>query len=413
MVKKISAVILALILCLSVMVLPATAAGFDDSYTFADGIGSAFKIELDKTSYNAGDIVTVNVYARFADETRELKSGSMMFGVNSAQIDKADSFNASITTATANATWDAYWKTPESTQFAWQANATIINRVTAACTTDAGVYDTLLKVAMAQDVNKVTDTKHGVSAADLNADTDPFLSFQLKLRDDLADGTVVTIGMPTGGVLATPAQTTIQFFTNPGNATTGKADAAATYDVTEAAATFTIGEEASEGPVVAKSKAEVKMTPNSATTVEDAFTFRVTSVITDADWDTYFANTGAEGATTNAITALGFVAYKGTEGFDMDTAKAVAGGAAADGYEAATTTYVQKADDASDAYFGARIEISSAATRSDATYIAFVEYLDADGQPATAFYEASYQALLNTNYATIVSAYLAQFPYAA
>lgn len=174
-----------------------------------------------------------------------------------------------------------------------------------------------------------------------------------------------------------------------------------------------VGESAAAGPVVDKSKAEVKMTPNSATTVEDAFTFRVTSVITDADWDTYFANTGAEGATTNAITALGFVAYKGTEGFDMDTAKAVAGGATADGYEAATTTYVQKADDASDAYFGARIEISSAATRSDATYIAFVEYLDADGQPATAFYEASYQALLNTNYATIVSAYLAQFPYAA
>ena len=47
------------------------------------------------------------------------------------------------------------------------------------------------------------------------------------------------------------------------------------------------------GPVVAKSKAEVKMTPNSPTTGEDAFQFRVTSVITDADWDTYFANTAA------------------------------------------------------------------------------------------------------------------------
>lgn len=79
--------------------------------------------------------------------------------------------------------------------------------------------------------------------------------------------------------------------------------------VTYSNANVTIGE---AGPVVAKSKAEVKMTPNSPTTVEDAFQFRVTSVITDADWDTYFANTEAGG--NNAITKLGFVAYKGTAG---------------------------------------------------------------------------------------------------
>lgn len=409
MVKKISAVIMALVLCLSAAVLPAYA-GFDEDYSFAEGIGTAFKIELDKEYYNAGDIVTVNVYARFADETRELKSGTMMFAVNSAQIDKSDSFNSSITTATANSTWETYWKSPESTQFAWQTNKTIINRVTEACTTDAGVYDTYLKVAMAQDVNKVTDIKHGISAADFNADSDPFLSFQLKLRDDLEDGTVVTIGMPTGGVLSTPAQTTVQFFTNPGNATTSKPDAAATYDVTAAAAKLTIGEPAPAGPVVAKSKAEVKMTPNSPTTVEDAFQFRVTSVITDADWDTYFANTAAGG--NNAITKLGFVAYKGTAGFDLETAKSVAKGGTAAGYDVATTTYVQKADDSSDAYFGAIIQITSAETRSDATYIAYVEYTDAEGATQYAFYDAAQTALLDTNYQTIVDSYLAAYPFA-
>ena len=390
MVKKISAVIMALVLCLSAAVLPAYA-GFDEDYSFAEGIGTAFKIELDKEYYNAGDIVTVNVYARFADETRELKSGTMMFAVNSAQIDKSDSFNSSITTATANSTWETYWKSPESTQFAWQTNTTIINRVTAACTTDAGVYDTYLKVAMAQDVNKVTDIKHGISAADFNADSDPFLSFQLKLRDDLADGTVVTIGMPTGGVLSTPAQTTVQFFTNPGNATTSKPDAAATYDVTAAAAKLTIGEPAPAGPVVAKSKAEVKMTPNSPTTVEDAFQFRVTS---------------------NAITKLGFVAYKGTDGFDLETAKSVAKGGTVAGYDKAETTYVQKADDSSDAYFGAIIQITSAETRSDATYIAYVEYTDAEGATQYAFYDAAQTALLDTNYQTIVESYLAAYPFA-
>ena len=164
------------------------------------------------------------------------------------------------------------------------------------------------------------------------------------------------------------------------------------------------------GPVVAKSKAEVKMTPNSPTTVEDAFQFRVTSVITDADWDTYFANTAAGG--NNAITKLGFVAYKGTDGFDMETAKSVAKGGTAAGYDVATTTYVQKESDTSDAYFGAIIKITSAETRSDATYIAYVEYTDAEGAKQYAFYDAALTALLNTNYQTIVDSYLDAYPFA-
>lgn len=397
MVKKISAVIMALVLCLSVAVLPAYA-GFDENYSFAEGIGTAFKIELDKEYYNAGDIVTVNVYARFADETRELKSGTMMFAVNSAQIDKSDSFNSSITTATANSTWESYWKSPESTQFAWQTNATIINRVTAACTTDAGVYDTYLKVAMAQDVNKVTDTKHGISAADFNADSDPFLSFQLKLRDDLEDGTVVTIGMPTGGVLSSPAQTTVQFFTNPGNATTSKPDAAATYDVTAAAAKLTIGEPAPAGPVVTKTQAEVKMTLNEEKTAVDyavaPFQFRVISSISEDDWNTYFNGDGSN------INSVGFVAYKGDGAFDMETAKSVAMGGSAADYQAAKTDYIQKVDGQA-ANFGARIDFTARENVKDVTYIAFVQY-DTDQY---AFYDASFDAALNTNYDTIVSQY--------
>lgn len=164
------------------------------------------------------------------------------------------------------------------------------------------------------------------------------------------------------------------------------------------------------GPVVAKSKAEVKMTPNSPTTVEDAFQFRVTSVITDADWDTYFANTAAGG--NNAITKLGFVAYKGTDGFDLETAKSVAKGGTVAGYDKAETTYVQKETDSSDAYFGAIIQITSAETRSDATYIAYVEYKDAEGATQYAFYDAALTALLDTNYQTIVDSYLDAYPFA-
>lgn len=164
------------------------------------------------------------------------------------------------------------------------------------------------------------------------------------------------------------------------------------------------------GPAVAKAKSQVKMTPIAADKVADAFDFRVTSAISDADWDTYFANTAAGG--NNAITKVGFVAYKGTDGFDLETAKSVAKGGSAAGYDVATTDYIQKADDSSDAYFGAIIKVTSAETRSDATYIAFVEYTDAEGATQYAFYDAAEQALLNTNYTTIVNDYLAAFPFA-
>ena len=175
-------------------------------------------------------------------------------------------------------------------------------------------------------------------------------------------------------------------------------------------ATATVLEQ--EGPVVAKSRAQVKMTVTSKTTVAEDFMFRVISTITDADWDTYFANTAA-GGDTNAIQRLGFVAYRGTDGFDMETAQAVAQGTATEGYEVAWTNYIQKTSDTADAYFGARLEITSEATRSDVTYVGVVEYLDADGRTAYAFYDAAEQALLHTNYDTIAADYLARYPYGA
>ena len=162
------------------------------------------------------------------------------------------------------------------------------------------------------------------------------------------------------------------------------------------------------GPVVTKSRAQVKMTVTSETTVAEDFMFRVISTITDADWDAYFANTAA-GGDTSAIQRLGFVAYKGTDGFDMETAQAVAQGTAMEGYEVAWTNYIQKTSETADAYFGARLEITSEATRSDVTYVGVVEYLDADGRTAYAFYDAAEQAPLHTNYDNIVADYLATY----
>lgn len=161
-------------------------------------------------------------------------------------------------------------------------------------------------------------------------------------------------------------------------------------------AIVTIGE---AGPAVTKSNAEVKMVLNAEKNAVDfsadkAFQFRVTSSISEEDWNTYFGGNGQN------INAVGFVAYNGDGAFDMETAKSVAKGGSAAGYTAATTDYIQKVD-GQPANFGARIDFTARENVKDVTYIAFVQY-DTD---QFAFYDTSFDADLNSNYDEIVSQY--------
>lgn len=152
------------------------------------------------------------------------------------------------------------------------------------------------------------------------------------------------------------------------------------------------------GPAVTKTQAEVKMTLNEEKTAVDyaaaPFQFRVISSISEDDWNTYFNGDGSN------INSVGFVAYKGDGAFDMETAKSVAMGGSAADYQAAKTDYIQK-EDGQPANFGARIDFTARENVKDVTYIAFVQY-DTDQY---AFYDTSFDADLNSNYDDIVSQY--------
>lgn len=415
MVKKISAIVLALVLCLSVAILPANAAaGFDGSYVFAAGKTSAFRLELDQATYNPGETVTVSVYFRFADDVAEIKSSYLTFGVNSALFDKTNSANATITGATACPVWKTYWKDPTSSQWGW-CNDTIAGRINKANSeTEKSKYDTYLRVSLAQDTDRVTDTTHGVVASELNA-SQPLLTFKLKLRDDIAPGTAINIGMPSGAVTCAPAQTTVTVFTDPGNATTGKPQANTTYDVSEAVASASI---ASAGPVVAKSKAQIRMTKTGENEVAPEFSYRVISKITKADWDKYFSGTldsDTELGGTYAIQKVGFVVAE-TANFVLDDAKAAAKKYAESAtpdtedlgvYKVATTNFIQKVDDNSDAFFACRMD-TSVSTKSDRKYIAFVQYKDGEGNLVYAFYDQAEEILLDSKYDDYKQAWLGQ-----
>lgn len=364
---------------------------FSVSAAPADGKEVAYKLVADKETYNPGDTITFTLYVDVRDFNVAYGAGAFYFSYDSKVLAPEVTNREFV--------GDMIYKPAGPVT----SSAVVHNAIAAALeeTGEDALYDASFVVA------GIWDTATGIPSAQgfkfTSAET-PQITFQMKVLEDAAPGTTSALAI-TQGAINTPLR---MYLKHPDNTKVASED----YDLSQATANFTIAsdEPVVTGPVVAKSKAEVKMTPNSPTTVEDAFQFRVTSVITDADWDTYFANTAAGG--NNAITKLGFVAYKGTDGFDLETAKSVAKGGTVAGYDKAETTYVQKADDSSDAYFGAIIQITSAETRSDATYIAYVEYTDAEGATQYAFYDAAQTALLNTNYQTIVDSYLDAYPFA-
>lgn len=406
MIKKISAVLLALTLCFSVMVLPATALSGEEK------IG--YRIELDKDTYAAGEPVTVSLYLDVDDDT-ELHTGTLLIGINSAAFDvttnAADTVKA---TATGNDTFTSFYNDPSGVLWAYLADKVVTQVQGSNTAAENELYDKYIKISITRNLSgshaNAADNKHGLPGSDINADADPFLQFTLTLKDSLADGAAVNVGITSGSIAKT--QTAFKAFTNPGNATTTANLTAAQTNLDASADTAVIGTAASLA--VAKYKAQLKMTPTSATTVADDFSFRVQSVITDADWDAYVANTGDNSATTSAIQSMGIVAYKGAGTFDEATAKAlVIDGTAATDYACAETDYVQKTSDTADAYFGAIIKAKHSTMTNDVTYMGYVRYLDAAGTAQVAFYEAAQTAALASNYDTYVSQYLAANPYQA
>lgn len=152
------------------------------------------------------------------------------------------------------------------------------------------------------------------------------------------------------------------------------------------------------GPVLTHAGRQVKMTVKDGAVVSGTEQMRVISSISQEDWTNYFNNDGSN------IKRVGIVAYKGA-GFDVGTAKAAAMGTANDAYTVQTTDYISTKT-AGVYQFAARIEYQSDVF--DTSYIAFVEYTDAENNTAYAFYDESYELQFKTNYTGITTYYMGQ-----
>lgn len=153
---------------------------------------------------------------------------------------------------------------------------------------------------------------------------------------------------------------------------------------------------------VAKYKTQVKFTGDKTTAPDDLFQFRLTSVITAAD----FAAMNSNG---NTIKSVGFIAAN-TGAADADAAKTAVekGTALPSAWKAASTDYVSQASASSDAYFGAIIKnISHASQATDIDCIAYVCYNDGTADHYV-WYSAAVTAKVASGYDAAVANWKAQ-----
>lgn len=374
--KKVLSVLIALAILVNVFAVFSSAMAPDTAIELTLGV--------DKATYAPGDTVTVTIYEETADDITTLGfNGNYPIAYDSSviqtigDVDNLDAYNIVALQPGYDSTISGVFPINSS-------------EIDAANKWNAGFMLSLADDATTYEVTKKV----------------PVLTFQVKIADNAPNGDTV-IGINRGSFELYEAYVNGYFGITGGESGVKQANTYACGTVT-----VHVGTSAPAGPAVTKAKSQVKMTATSATTVADEFSFRVISKISDSDWDTYFKNTGVAGATTDYITAVGMVAYKGAAAFDADTAKRVVAGESVADYTAATTDYISKVSDTADAEFGAIIKANHKTLNNDVTYMGFVQYVDASGNAQTIFYETAGTAALSTNYNTIVNAYLAAYPFA-
>lgn len=344
MVKKISAIILALVLCLSVVVVPASA-NFADDYELPADARVAFRVELDKTHYSAGDIATVSVYVR-ANEDYEFGPGAITIGVNTAVFNATDNTNKTIkASATSNEVYNSFYKEAGSATWSFLTSSTNTNvkKIVGANTSEENsLYNAYVKVVVARNMNgdhyNAAELNNGLPGAEINSCEEPFVTFQLKVASDVADGTAVNVAITSGTIASSAKQSYFDIFNDPGNSSTKTSTNATTTDMTAGlVADAVIGAASIVNPL---RDGQIRFHKDAAGAYANSFDVRALAVIEGNDFTTKF---GDIAAAKTKIKEVGFVFAQGANvtAPSMDAVKAlVEKGTAAAGYTKKTVNYI-------------------------------------------------------------------------
>lgn len=385
--KKVLSVVLALVLVLSTLTVCSFAA-FDSS---TQKLGFVLVPDKDITKVQNGDKVTFTLYLDVADFSQNVSVAKLMFLYDSSAYSVDNSYTClndfakfyKDGTASSLASTSANWK-----------------KLIAGTTQNISAFDKAYVWSGAADSNKDWDedgtgntAKQGFSLTQEKGTRTPA---ELQFTFTVLDNTK-TLDVMVCNNFAT--KSTLQYFKTTDGATQTNLDQG---EVNTELASAMVNNPGVANPAVAKYKTQVKFTGDKTTAPDDLFQFRLTSVITAAD----FAAMNSNG---NKIKSVGFIAAN-TGAADADAAKAAVekGTALPSAWKAASTDYVSQADASSDAYFGAIVKnISHASQATDIDCIAYVCYNDGTADHYV-WYSAAVTAKVASGYDAAVAAWKAQ-----
>lgn len=409
MVKKISAIILALVLCLSVVVLPVSAAGFADDYALPDGAQMAFRIELDKEYYSAGDMATVSIYF-VGDESLEFGAGAISIGVNTAVFNATDNTTTTIKqSATSSDAYNSFYKPAKSSTWSFLTSTTNTNFKKIANNSTAeenAMYNAYVKLVIARDLNNSThengqSNMNGIYGYDLSSASEPIVTFKLKVASGVADGTVINVGIPSGSYTTAAKQTYMNYYSDPGNATTTTTLVDSLVDMSDCKLTATIGAATPELTIV-KDKTQINFDPDQNGYYEGKFAIRQ-FVEFDNLLDVFGTLAEAkDGADGTGLTEVGFV-YATTDSYNKTDALAVIdAGASSGAYTLDNDAYISTTSKANSFVMG--YTVKNIADKSvSLTILAYAKYV-VNGEEAIATFEIA------GDYSDIYSTYESKIP---
>lgn len=382
--RKILSVALVVVMALSMMVMSSSA--------LTDGKTFGFVVKADKTEKEIvpGAKVTVTIALDMSDYNQ------LMSDMRLAILFDNTVYTPDLTTRTFHGDWAEYAK--EKTKPTVNPTFASLTMANSTMTEEEkALYNSCVLQVVNGDTSKGHSAKTGYKVTE-EADGVSVVQFSIVFN---VTGDAAALAAGNKNILISDASgSKAQYIKQTTGSTVATYVPQASIDTTRA--NIMANMPSAPSYAVAKYKTQVKFTGDKTTAPDDLFQFRLTSVITAAD----FAAMNSNG---NTIKSVGFIAAN-TGAADADAAKAAVekGTALPSAWKAASTDYVSQANASSDAYFGAIVKnISHASQATDIDCIAYVCYNDGTADHYV-WYSAAVTAKVASGYDAAVAAWKAQ-----
>lgn len=341
--KKVLAVVLSVILLFSCFVVGSSALTYSPSNTTGE-----FKVitTADKTTVAPGDVVVFSV-AIDPGTKSDIGASNTVITYNGNQVTPCDVNGNATTNNQAFRTWQnscAEWTKPTGTcNFNYA-----ISQLTPNFTEEEKAYYTKNVFIAGQVYSDNGATNIAGNGWNPTAG-EVYVTFQMKVADTVQPGDEIWVGLHEASFL----KGTSYFMACGGSRYSNDV-----YDLTNSMVKLTVAGD-TKASFVQYSKAQIRFAGIGATSAaadyKGTFDVRTVAKISQAD---FLANFTDEATAKEKITDVGFVyaTAANVADFNLDTAKAVAEGTAADGYVKKAVSYIQHTGDGADYIFTCLIE---------------------------------------------------------